>query len=49
VAAVFTTVYQRGQYERSIEYAAPLELPLSADDRAWAQELAQTHRAVEAQ
>jgi len=40
LAAVFTTVYQRGQYERSIDYAAPLDLPLSPVDRAWAEELA---------
>ena len=40
LAAVFTTVYQRGQYERSIDYRAPLDLPLSTEDRAWAEELA---------
>jgi hypothetical protein len=49
LAAVFTTVYQRGQYERSIEYAAPLDLLFSAEDRAWAEELAQTRDDVEAQ
>ncbi len=40
LAAVFTTVYQRGHYDRSIDYRAPLDLPLGAADRAWAEELA---------
>src|SRR5262249_35258361 len=40
LAAVFTTVYRRGQYERSIDYAAPLDLPLGAANRGWAEELA---------
>ena len=40
LGAVFATIYQRGQYERSIDYAAPLDLPLSAPDRAWAEALA---------
>jgi hypothetical protein len=40
LAAVFNTVYQRGQYERSIDYRAPLDLPLGASDRAWAEQLA---------
>jgi Protein of unknown function (DUF4058) len=40
LASVFSTAYQRGRYERSIDYAVPLELPLSADDRTWAEELA---------
>jgi hypothetical protein len=37
LAAVFNTVYRRGQYERSIDYKAPLELPLAPKDRTWAQ------------
>ena len=40
LASVFSTAYQRGRYERSIDYAVPLELPLSPDDRTWAEELA---------
>jgi hypothetical protein len=40
LAAIFNTVYQRARYERSINYAAPLGLPVSADDRAWAEALA---------
>jgi hypothetical protein len=40
LAAIFATVYQRGRYERSIDYAAPLSLPLGAEDRAWAEALA---------
>jgi Protein of unknown function (DUF4058) len=49
LAAVFTTVYERGLYERSIEYAGSLDLPLAADDRAWAEALAQTHGSLEGQ
>jgi hypothetical protein len=43
LSAVFETVYRRGQYERSIDYSAPLDLPLSAKDRAWAQKRATAH------
>jgi hypothetical protein len=47
LAAVFTPVYQRGQYERSIDYAALLDLPLNANDRTWALELARTQHVEE--
>ena len=47
LAAIFATVYQRGQYERSIDYTAPLSLPISATDRGWAENLARTHAAEE--
>jgi hypothetical protein len=47
LAAVFTTVYRRGQYQRSIDYGASLELPLSPADRTWAEDLARTHCARE--
>ena len=40
LAEVFNTVYQRGRFERSIDYAAPLTLPLKPEDRAWAEEIA---------
>jgi hypothetical protein len=40
LAAVFGAVYRRGQYERSIDYQAPLELPLAPKDRGWAQKRA---------
>ncbi len=40
LAEVFTAVYERGRYERSIDYRAPLSLPLGASDRIWAEELA---------
>ena len=40
LAAIFNTVYQRARYERSIDYSAPLSLPLSAEDRTWAEEIA---------
>jgi hypothetical protein len=42
LGAVFATVYQRGRYERSIDYTVPLDLPLHPDDRAWAEHLART-------
>jgi hypothetical protein len=48
LAAIFATVYQRARYERSIDYTAPLSLPLSAEDRAWAEALARASRAPEA-
>lgn len=47
LAAIFATVYQRGQYERSIDYTAPLNLPIGAPDRGWAENLARTHAAGE--
>jgi hypothetical protein len=40
LAEIFATVYQRARYERSIDYKAPLRLPLSGDDRSWADALA---------
>jgi hypothetical protein len=43
LSAVFSTVYRRGQYERSIDYAAPLDLPLNTKERAWAQKRAGAH------
>lgn len=42
LAALFATVYQRARYERSIDYQAPLSLPLSPADRAWAEALARS-------
>jgi hypothetical protein len=42
LAAVFETVYQRGRYERSIDYSASLELPLTRKDRTWAQKRARS-------
>ncbi len=43
LSAVFQTVYRRGQYERSIDYGAPLDLPISSRNRAWARKRARTH------
>jgi hypothetical protein len=43
LAAVFSSVYQRGRYERAIDYSAPLELPLGPKNRAWAQKRARAH------
>jgi hypothetical protein len=42
LAAVCATAYDRGRYALSIDYSAPLDLPLAAEDRAWAEELART-------
>ena len=42
LAAVFARVYQGARYERSIDYARPLALPLSKEDRAWAEALARS-------
>ena len=44
LAAVFATVYERGRYERSIDYQVPLPLPLGASDRIWAEEVARGER-----
>lgn len=41
LASIFATVYAKGRYERSINYKAPLRLPLSAEERSWAQTVAQ--------
>jgi hypothetical protein len=43
LATVFNTVYQRGRYERSIDYSSPLELPLGLKNRTWAEKRARTH------
>jgi hypothetical protein len=43
LAAVFTRVYQGARYERSVDYTAPLDLPLSKEDRAWAEALARSN------
>jgi hypothetical protein len=40
LAELFATVYDRGHYERSIDYRSPLILPLAAADRMWAEEQA---------
>jgi hypothetical protein len=42
LATIFATVYQRARYERSIDYTAPLSLPLSTEDRAWVEALARS-------
>ncbi|MGP0067904.1 MAG: DUF4058 family protein [Isosphaeraceae bacterium] len=40
LAAIFQTIYQRARYERSINYKAPLGLPLDPEDREWAEAIA---------
>jgi hypothetical protein len=40
LAAVYATAYERGRYARSIDYAAPLTVPLAPEDRAWAEQRA---------
>jgi Protein of unknown function (DUF4058) len=37
LAAVVAMAYDRGRYARTIDYGAPLALPLDPDDRAWAE------------
>jgi hypothetical protein len=37
LAAIFQNVYQRARYERSVDYQAPLGLPLSPEHLAWAE------------
>jgi hypothetical protein len=38
--ALFALGYQKGRYTRALDYAAPLDLPLAAPDRAWGEDLA---------
>jgi hypothetical protein len=40
LAAVVALAYDRGRYDRSIDYEAPLSLPLGPDDRTWVEERA---------
>ena len=40
LGGLFASVYARGRYAGSIDYAAPLSVPLNAEDRAWAEHLA---------
>jgi hypothetical protein len=40
LAPILSSVYERARYVRSIDYSAPLRLPLGPDDRAWAEERA---------
>lgn len=42
LGTIFATVYQRGRYERSVDYNAPLKVPLPAEELAWAQDLARS-------
>ena len=39
---IFKTVYERGHYTRSIDYNAPLTVPLPSDELAWAEEIARS-------
>ena len=42
--ATFALGYDRGRYAWALDYAAPLDLPLAAVDRAWAEEHARASR-----
>lgn len=42
LGAVFQSVYERGRYARSIDYNAPLTIPLPPDELAWAEEIARS-------
>ena len=39
LGTIFSQTYDVGPYGELIKYTAPLELPLTSDDRAWAEEL----------
>jgi Protein of unknown function (DUF4058) len=43
--SLFALGYERGRYDRALDYSAPLELPLAPADRAWAEELARKAKA----
>jgi hypothetical protein len=43
LGTVFSQTFDAGPYGKLIKYAAPLELPLRSEDRAWAEELARSH------
>jgi hypothetical protein len=40
LGSIFRAVYERARYERSINYQAALGLPISPEDRTWAETLA---------
>ena len=42
LAPLFASVYDQARYDGSIDYRAPLSLPLGPEDRAWAEELARS-------
>lgn len=42
LGAVFATAYERARWGRSIDYSAPLGLPVGKDDCAWAESLARS-------
>jgi hypothetical protein len=44
LGAVFATTYERARYERRLGYDGPPPVPLSDEDRAWAEERARTMR-----
>jgi hypothetical protein len=44
LAAIYATALDQGRYARSIEYSAPLSIPLAQEDRAWAEERARSPR-----
>jgi hypothetical protein len=46
LGAVFAQTYDDAPYGDSIDYKAPLDLPLSADDRCWAEEQARLREAT---
>jgi hypothetical protein len=43
LGAVFSETFEIGPYGELIKYAAPLELPLATEDRAWAEDLGRAH------
>jgi hypothetical protein len=43
LGAVFSQTFDLGPYSELIKYAAPLDLPLTPEDRAWAEALGRAH------
>jgi hypothetical protein len=43
LGAIFSHTFDIGPYRKVIKYAAPLELPLASEDRAWAEEIGRAH------
>ncbi|MFO0950484.1 MAG: DUF4058 family protein [Isosphaeraceae bacterium] len=44
LSSAFATAYKRGRYARILRYLQPLTLPLSADDRVWAEAIQSANR-----
>ena len=45
LAEVYSTAFDLGRYARSVDYRAPLDLPLEPETQTWAEETARAFRA----